>query len=75
MVLGPFEASPLPNLWVSPLGVVPKKAPWEFRLIHHLSYPRGSSMNDTIPEELSLVRYAYKTVAMVKGFGGEAELV
>lgn len=42
-VLGPFEAYPLPNFSISPLGVVPKKAPGEFCLIHHLSYPKGTS--------------------------------
>lgn len=35
-VLGSFKKPLLPNLRVSPLGVVPKKAPSEFRLIHHL---------------------------------------
>lgn len=29
----------------------------EFRLIHHLSYPRGSSVSDEIPEHLCSVRY------------------
>lgn len=36
-VLGPFAEPPFPNLRVSPLGVVPKKPPGEFGLIHHLS--------------------------------------
>ncbi|XP_054835512.1 uncharacterized protein LOC129329840 [Eublepharis macularius] len=57
-VAGPFNSPPLPNLRVSPLGVVPKKTPGEFRLIHHLSYPRGSSVNEAIPPELCSVRYA-----------------
>lgn len=39
--LGPFVARPLPNLRVSPLGMVPKKAAGDFWLIHHLSYPSG----------------------------------
>ncbi|KAK3753065.1 hypothetical protein QZH41_005503 [Actinostola sp. cb2023] len=37
---------------------VPKKTPSEFRLIHHLSYPEGSSVNDSIPYETSSVHYA-----------------
>ena len=37
---------------------MPKKSPGEFRLIHHLSYPAGSSVNDGIPKELATVRYA-----------------
>ena len=40
-VAGPFDFPPLPNLRVSPLGAVPKKALGEFRLIHHLLYPKG----------------------------------
>ena len=36
-VAGPFMSPPFPNIQV-PLGLVPKKAPGEFRLIHHLSF-------------------------------------
>ncbi|KAM4038547.1 uncharacterized protein ACNLHF_016903 [Anomaloglossus baeobatrachus] len=54
---GPFQALPFPDLVVSPLGVVPKKEPGKFRLIHHLSYPRGRSVNDGIPAELCSVVY------------------
>ncbi|XP_061466237.1 uncharacterized protein LOC133377049 [Rhineura floridana] len=56
-VLGPFAAPPIPSLRVSPLGLVPKRAPGEFRLIHHLSFPQGESVNDFIPAELCSVRY------------------
>ena len=35
-----------PILQCSPLGLVPKKQPGEYRLIHHLSYPNGASIND-----------------------------
>ena len=45
---GPFSSPPFPVFRVSPLGLVPKKVEGEFRLIHHLSYPRGSSLNDGI---------------------------
>ncbi|KAM9326262.1 uncharacterized protein PAF06_002450 [Gastrophryne carolinensis] len=48
---------PLEDLVVSPLGVVPKKEPGKFRLIHHLSFPRGGSVNDGIDKELSSVSY------------------
>lgn len=54
-VAGPVPRPPLPNLLVSPLGVVPKKAEGEFRLIHHLSYPKGASVNDAIAPELCSV--------------------
>lgn len=37
---GPFPAAPFDDLVVSPLGVVPKKEPGKFRLIHHLSFPK-----------------------------------
>lgn len=34
-----------------------KKASGEFRLIHHLSYPEGNSINDHIPDHLCTVQY------------------
>ena len=43
---GPFLFSPFSVFRVSPLGLVPKKVAGEFRLIHHLSCPRGLSVND-----------------------------
>ena len=57
-IAGPFANPPFPLYRVSPLGVVPKKTPGEFRLIHHLSYPRGASINDGISSEYSTVSYA-----------------
>ena len=54
-VCGPFKSPPLPNFRVSPLGVVPKKEPGSFRLIHDLSFPHGSSVNDAIAQEQSTV--------------------
>ena len=56
-IAGPFLVPPFPNCRGSPLGIVPKKDPSEFRLIHHLSYPQGSSVNDSIPDDFSSVRY------------------
>jgi len=43
---------------VSPLGLVPKKTEGEFRLIHHLSFPKGASLNDGILPEHTCVSYA-----------------
>ncbi|CAJ0946959.1 unnamed protein product [Ranitomeya imitator] len=43
---------------VSPLRVVTKKESGEFRLIHHLSHPKGSSVNDGISLEEASVSYA-----------------
>lgn len=57
-VAGPFSCPPFPNLQVSSLGVVPKKDLGEFRLIHHWSYLKGSSVNDAITSELCSVSYA-----------------
>lgn len=54
---GPFKELPLPDLVVSPLGVVPKKKPNKFRLIHHLSFPKGGSVNDAIAPEECAVMY------------------
>ena len=52
---GPFLSPPMSPFRIFPLGVIPKKAPGEFRLIHHLSFPKGSSVNDGIsPEHTSV---------------------
>ena len=63
---GPFEMPPLPPFRVSPLalGVIPKKTHGEFRLIQHLSYPKGSSVIDGTSLEFSSVRYATITDAI-----------
>ena len=55
---GPFLSPPLSLFRISPLGIVPKKVPGEFRLIHHLSFPKGSSVNDGISPDHTSVRYA-----------------
>lgn len=47
-LLGPFRERPLPNLKCSGIGVVPKKN-GKWRMIHHLSAPPSSSVNDHIP--------------------------
>lgn len=57
-VAGPFEFSNLPiqTLRVSPIGLVPKKN-GKFRMIHHLSHPKGNSLNDFIDPKLCSVQY------------------
>lgn len=47
---GPFSTSTLPyrNLQISPLGLVPKQKPGEFRVIHHFSFPEELSINERI---------------------------
>ena len=57
-IVGPFSTPPFLNFRCSPLGLVPKKDPSEFRMIHHLSYSKGSSVNDFIPDYYSTVKYA-----------------
>ena len=53
--LGPFTTPPLPYLQCSPLGAIPKKGSNKWRLILHLSYPHGSSINDGIsPDDFRL---------------------
>ena len=54
--MGPLKDPPFENLQVSPLGLVPQKTPVEYRFIHQLSYPEGSSINDGIPSELCTVQ-------------------
>ena len=56
-IVGPFHNRPMSNLQCSPLGLVPKKQPGEFRLIHHLSFPSRASINDFIDEKLCRVKY------------------
>ena len=57
-IMGPFKNTPFSTFFVSPLGVIPKKTPGEYRMIHHLSFPPGSSVNDFIPVKFSSVKYA-----------------
>lgn len=68
---GPFANSPLPDLCISPVGVVPKKVPGKFRLIQHLSFPHGGSVNDAIPEAFCRVQYQLfdQAVLLIRGFG------
>ncbi|XP_069584511.1 uncharacterized protein [Ranitomeya imitator] len=68
---GPFNSPPFPNLRVSPLGIVPKKEAGKYRLIHHLSYPKGMSVNDGIPSDETAVTYISfdKAVDLVKNAG------
>ena len=56
-VKGPFPQQPFPVMKISPIGIVPKKAPGEYRLIHHLSYPKGKSVNDFIDKTFASVHY------------------
>ena len=63
-IAGPFSSPPFPNLQCSPIGLVPKQQPGSFRLIHHLSYPSGDSVNDYISKDECKVHYASFDTAM-----------
>ena len=54
---GPFLQPPFPKYQMSPVGVVLKKASGEFRIIHNLSYPESTSVNDKISSSVCSVSY------------------
>ena len=54
---GPFENPPFKHLMCSPVGLVPKKDTDEMRMIMHLSYPYGESINDFIDEDKTSTSY------------------
>lgn len=56
-IVGPFRGPPSPTFISSPLGVIPKKESGAFHVIHDLSYPKGRSVNDLIPNSLTFVVY------------------
>ncbi|XP_063797403.1 uncharacterized protein LOC134958620 [Pseudophryne corroboree] len=68
---GPFSSPPVDDLIISPVGVVPKKTPGAFRLIQHLSYPSGSSVNDAIPPaHCSVVYQSFdEALELVRSYG------
>lgn len=43
---GPFDNASLERKRASPVGIVPKKAPGKFRMVHYLSHLEGESVND-----------------------------
>ena len=49
-IAGPFPLLPIPNLVISPLGLIPKAEHGKFRIIHDLSFPKGNSVNFGILE-------------------------
>ena len=55
---GPFPQPPLKAFVVNPLGVVPKKRTGKWRLIMHLSFPAGASVNDGIDVADFPLRYS-----------------
>ena len=54
---GPFTKPPFKYFVCSPIGLVAKRSPGSYRLIHDLSYPRGDSVNSSIPKSHTSVAY------------------
>ena len=57
-IAGPFPHPPMEEMVFSPLGLQPKKLQGQYRVIHHLSFPKGQSINDGISVQDSTVKYA-----------------
>ena len=56
-IIGPFVTKPIPDLFISPLYVIPKPNSDKYRMIFNLSYPDVGSVNTNIPECLRSVQY------------------
>ena len=56
-IIGPFSSSPIDDLMISPVTVIPKPNSSKVRMIFNLSEPKGASVNDNIPEENTSVSY------------------
>ena len=56
-IAGPFNSPPFEDLIISPLGLVPKSTPGEWRMIFDLSFPKGKSVNAGIPPDEATVQY------------------
>ena len=69
-IAGPFTTRPILYMRCSPIGLVAKKA-GGYRLITHLSYPPGLSINEHIDDALASVKYSNfdNAVTMIKTFG------
>jgi hypothetical protein len=65
---GPFSELPFPNMFVSPIGAVPKQDSDKIRVIHNLSHPfDGDSVNAGIPSvDEKCARLADATAAIVR---------
>ena len=49
-IAGPFLWEPIRDLHVNRFGLIPKQRAGEWRMIIDLSFPRGGSVNDFIPD-------------------------
>ena len=73
-MLGPFSTKPTSSLRISPIGLV-HKSDNSWRLISHLSFPSGSSVNDFIHEDFRRVKYSSfdKVVEIISSLGRSAK--
>ena len=69
-IAGPFSTRPISYMRCSPIGLVPKKL-GGYRLITHLSFPPGLSVNEHIDDIYASVRYSSfdNAVNMIKTLG------
>ncbi|VDI34321.1 Hypothetical predicted protein [Mytilus galloprovincialis] len=74
-ILGPFSKKPISTLRISPIGLV-QKPDKGWRLISHLSYPSGGSINDFIPEDYCSVKYSSfdNVLNMIAALGERAKI-
>ena len=56
-IAGPFNEQPFENMRITPIDLVVKKDN-SYCMIHHLSYPSGSSLNDFIDPSICSVHYS-----------------
>ena len=56
-VSGPYDHPPFSPMFFSPIGLIPKKDPGQFRMIHDLSFPKINSVNSNIPDQYKTVQY------------------
>ncbi|PPR04749.1 hypothetical protein CVT24_006895 [Panaeolus cyanescens] len=57
-VIGPFSEPPFRIFRTSPIGSITRKRnPAKRRMINHLSWPKGSSVNDGIPDDQATISY------------------
>ena len=56
-IAGPFLSPPSLDMVLSPLAIVPKRDPGEFRLLHDLSFSGHNSVNSHIPRDFTTVQF------------------
>ena len=56
-IASPFLCEPIKELHINRSGLIPKQLAGEWRMIIDLSFPRGSSVNDFIPDSEVSVKY------------------